>query len=53
MLNIVDLHQLIETKLAKVQIYATIIVKQQKEIIITSVIQWKPDIQRIVLLQHL
>ena len=50
LLNIVDLHQLIETKPAKVRIYATIIVKQQKEIVITPIIQWKPDIQRIILI---
>ena len=39
---------MIETKPAKVLIYATIIVKQQKEIVITPIIQWKPYIQRIV-----
>lgn len=47
-LNIVDLQQLIESKPAKVLIYAIIIVKQQKERVITPIIQWKPDIQRIV-----
>jgi len=47
LLNIVDLQQLIETKPAKILIYATIIVKQQKERVITPIIQWKPDIQRI------
>lgn len=50
LLNIVDLQQLIETKPAKVWIYATIIVKQKKERVITPIIQWKPDIQRIILL---
>jgi len=50
LLNIVDLQQLIETKPSKVWIYAKIIVKQQKERVITPIIQWKPDIQRIVLL---
>ena len=45
--NIVDLQQLIETKPTKVLIYATIIVKQQNEIVITPIIKWKPDIQRI------
>jgi len=38
LLNIVDLQQLIEK----------IIVKQQKKRVITPIIQWKPDIQRIV-----
>ena len=33
-LNIVDLQQMIETKPAKALIYATIIVKQQNEIVI-------------------
>ena len=50
MLNIVDLQQLIETKPAKILIYAIIIVKQKKEIVITSIVQWKPNIQRIFLL---
>ena len=50
LLNIVDLQELIATKPTKVLIYATIIVKQQKEIVITPIIQWKPNIQRIVLL---
>ena len=43
LLNIVDLQQMIETKPTKVLIYATVIVKQQKETIITPIIQWKPD----------
>ena len=47
-LNIMDLQQLIETKTTKVWIYATIIAKQQKERPVTTIIQWKPDIQRIV-----
>lgn len=34
LLNIVDLQQMLETKPAKVSIYATIIVKQQNEIVI-------------------
>jgi len=38
---------MIETKPAKVLIYATIIVKQQKETVITQIIQWKLYIQRI------
>ena len=42
------MQQLIETKPAKVLIYATIIVKKQnKLVIITPIIQWKPYIQRI------
>ena len=47
LLNIVDLQQLIEIKPAKVWIYATIIVKQQNETVISPIIQWKLDIQRI------
>lgn len=50
LLNIVNLQQLIETKPAKVLIYATVIFEQQKEIVITPIIQWNPNIQRIVLL---
>lgn len=48
LLKIVDLQQLIETKPAKALIYATIIVKQQKETIITPIIQWKPKIDFII-----
>ena len=48
LLNIVDMQQLIETKVAKILICATIIVKQQKEIVITPIIQRKQDIQKIV-----
>ena len=50
LLKIVDLQQLIETKPAKLWIYATIIVKKQKEKVIAPIIQGKPDIQRIILL---
>jgi len=43
LLNIVYMEKLIEKKLAKVRIYATIILKQQKERVINPIIQWKPD----------
>ena len=38
---------MIETKPTKVIIYATTMVKQQKETVITQIIQWKLYIQRI------